>query len=387
MATSCVTDRKISRKEKTNEQNVTISSAETETKPIATEIQEQQSVIDEDKSNWISAIGNIKGLNVESYRLRGEGPDGAKFGWIYVTSPRIALSGIRRGEWTLYAEALGSDGTVVATGELTTFLSDSTPIGTLFLSAEKGKGNILCQFSWNTAEVLNPSVEIYIKSENGEFSARDKSEIKIEDGIAKWEAKNIPAGSYIVRAILKDEGEVVSGVAAALRVIDGKQSVGDCHFIIDNLSSVFGINLQNSPVDTVTGSIALNQGILSYHCNEAPDGIELSYSWFLDGSALPDSDEKDVDIRDLALKKGFYRFDCIASNKLGFTSINTSTIFVYIDGKEIYQVSENHADNTKGDTLADYEETITTKEDNVLSATSEERTSEISTSEITDTQN
>lgn len=310
----------------------------------------------EDASNWLSALGSIKGLNVAKYRLRGEGPDGASFGWIDVKGTKVALSDIRRGEWTLYAEAIGEDGTVVATGSLKTFLSDSTPLGTLFLSEEVGSGNVECNFTWNVKQVIYPSIEIYMKSVDGNFVARDKSEIKInEDGTATWTAKGIKAGTYVVRAILKDENEVISGVAAALRVIDGKKSIGNCQFVIGKLSTVYGIDLQNSPVDTVEGVISLSDGIISFDS----DVENLVYTWFLDGDLLENEKSRTVDLRSLNLEKGYYRFDCIACNASGFTSINTVSTFVYVDGDTTFTVTAEQADSNIGEIPEGYTETST----------------------------
>lgn len=315
----------------------------------------------EEESNWLSAIGKIKGLNVKSYRLRGVGPDGAFFDWIDVKSPKVALSDIRRGEWTLFAEALAEDGTVLATGSLKTFLSESTPLGTLLLSDEVGSGSIKCNLSWNTSQVLYPSIEIYIKTHDGEFVARDKSEIEItENGKAVWTASNVPSGSYIARIILKDEGQVVSGIAAALRVVENKESLGNCQFVVGKLSTVFGIDLQNSPLDTVEGDITLANGILTF---ESPL-TNLEYTWFIDGSALIDLNTQSLDIATLNLPKGYYRFDCIANQENGFSSINTNTVYVYVDGASVICVTPEEADSQKGDVPNGYFEVLTDPENN-----------------------
>ena len=323
---------------------------------------------DESKGGWLNAMGTIDGMDVKGFRLRGEGPDGASFDWVDVKGTKVALSDIRRGEWDLYAEAIGHNGEVVATGHLKTFLSESTPLGTLFLSEEVGSGDVSCDFGWTTTQVLYPSIEVYMKTEDGDFMARDPREVKIdENGHAVWTAKDVPAGSYIVRALLKDEGEVVSGVAAALRVIDGKTSVGNCRFVIGKLSTVVGIGLQNSPIYTGPGDIALEAGILSF----VSDVADLKYSWFLDGSLMNDfRNMKDVDLNKLELKKGFYRIDCIASNPAGFSSINTDTVFVYSDGAgTVVSVTEEQADSRKGDVPEGYMEVPTTDDEDYTTRT------------------
>lgn len=328
--------------------------------PEVVEVQEEpvEEAAEEEKGGWLTAMGSIDGLDVKGFRLRGEGPDGASFGWVDVKGTKVALSDIRRGEWDLYAEAIGANGEVVATGHLKTFLSDSTPLGTLFLSEEVGTGDVVCDFGWTTTQVLYPSIEVYVKTEDGEFMSRDVREISIdENGHAVWKAKDMPAGSYIVRALLKDEGEIVSGVAAALRVVDGKTSIGNCRFIVGKLSTVYGIDLQNSPIDTVQGSIALEEGSLTF----VSDIEDLRYAWFLDGSIMSDfRNMKTIDLGSLELKKGFYRFDCIASNPAGFSSINTETVFIYSDGAgNVSAVTEDQADSRKGDVPEGYTEVAT----------------------------
>lgn len=344
-------------------EDVEIISVEPETEVMELQGEEEASgagAAEEERGGWLTAMGSIDGLDVRSFRLRGEGPDGASFGWIDVNGTKVALSDIRRGEWDLYAQAIGANGEVVATGHLKTFLSDSTPLGTLFLSEEVGTGDVVCDLTWTTTQVLYPSVEVYVKTENGEFMARDSREITMdENGHAEWRANDMPAGSYIVRAILKDEGEVVSGVAAALRVVDGKTSVGNCRFVIGKLSTVYGIDLQNSPIDTVRGAISLDDTNLSF----TSDSPELKYTWFIDGSIMSDlRNMKSIDLSDLDLKKGFYRFDCIAASPAGFSSINTETVFIYSDGAgNVSVVTEDQADSKKGDVPEGYTE-IPTKD-------------------------
>lgn len=364
--TSCASSKSATKTEKisnpviSEKQDIeTVSVEQSTPETEVTDAAVTETVDTEEESNWLSAIGKIKGLNVKSYRLRGVGPDGAFFDWIDVKSPKVALSDIRRGEWTLFAEALAEDGTVLATGSLKTFLSESTPLGTLLLSDEVGSGSIKCNISWNTSQVLYPSIEIYIKTHDGEFVARDKSEIEItENGKAVWTASNVPSGSYIARIILKDEGQVVSGIAAALRVVENKESLGNCQFVIGKLSTVFGIDLQNSPLDTVEGNITLTNGILTFESSLG----DLEYTWFVDGTALIDLNTQSLDIATLNLPKGYYRFDCIASQKNGFSSVNTNTVYVYVDGASVICVTPEEADSQKGDVPAGYFEVLTDPE-------------------------
>lgn len=343
---------------KSTDEEMQVVSVEPE--PVA-EMQQETEDVELDGEGWLTALGSIKGLDIKGYRLRGEGPDGASFDWIDVTGTKVALSDIRRGQWTLYAEAIGENGDVLATGKLETFLSNSSPMGALFMDSEAGNGNARCSFAWNTFQVLYPSIEIYVKKGNGEYVARDASEISIGDGVAVWNARNIGAGSYIVRAILKDEGEVVAGVAAAMRVLDGKQSVGDVRFTVGKLSAIYGISLENSPVKTVVGSLVLEENQVGF----SSDDENLHYDWFLNGEYVENNDRAKLDVPGKSCGRGFYRIDCIVQNSNN-TSINSASMLVYCDGNAIKQVTEDEADHTKGDVPEGYDEITTGSEDTVV---------------------
>lgn len=306
------------------------------------------------ETNWLSTLGNIDGLDVKSYQLRGEGPDGASFDWIDVKGTKVALSDIRRGQWTLYARAIGENGEILATGSLQTFLSDSSPMGALYLDSEAGYGDARCTFEWNTFQVLYPEVEVYLKKGDGQYVPRGVSEIFIKDGVATWEAREIEAGSYVVRAILKDEGEVVAGAAAAMRVINGKISVGNVRFIVGKLSTIYGISLTNSPAATIRGELKLEGPVVTY----VTDSKDLRHDWFLNGEYVGGYVEDSLNLSTRSLPKGFYRIDCIVQNSSA-TSINSDSILVYVDGAVIRQVTEEEADGAKDSVPTGYFEIIT----------------------------
>lgn len=309
----------------------------------------------ENKSNWLNALGQINGLNVKSYRIRGEGPDGATFDWLEVTSSKVALSDIRRGKWTIYGEAVGDTGDVVAAGKLETFLSDSTPLGALFLDSTQGQGDARCAFVWSKEQVLYPSVEIFVKYGNGEWISRDVNEIAIGDGSAVWTANNLPAGPYTVRAVLKDEGEVVSGIAAAMRVLDTKTSVGNMRFTVGKLSTVYGIALENVPQDTIYGDLVLEESMLKYVSNDEA----IMCDWFINGELVTEAKGNTIDILSLGLKKGYYRIDVVVQGT-DPNSINSESCFVFIDVQKLEIVDEETAsNNNKGEVPEGYDEYLT----------------------------
>lgn len=282
----------------------------------------------------VDGIFDIKGLDVVSYRLRGEGPDGAYFDWIEVTEPRVAIADIRRGEWTLYAQGLNADGQPVIQGKLETFLSEDSPIDNLVFQEDYGKGDLRCAFAWNPSQVQHPNIEIYMqKATGGEWIARDISEIVMGDGTAMWTASGIESGSYIIRIILKDRSSIVSGAAAALRVVDDKLSIGQVRLTVGDLSQVYGITLDNIPANTVDGMLALSTDGVLYRST----ADHLIYDWFIDGGYLDGFSAKEIQISDLP--RGYHRIDCIVRTE-DYGSINSDTIHVFSDGEFLTEVSE-----------------------------------------------
>ena len=336
----------------------TSTSMETNAEDPAAMVSQQEAsdgfdVTQVDAEDVIDGIFDIKGLDVVSYRLRGEGPDGAYFDWIEVTEPRVAIADVRRGEWTLYAQGLNADGEPVIQGKLETFLSEDSPIDNLVFQEDYGTGDVRCAFAWNPSQVQHPNVEIYMrKSTGGEWVARDISEIMVGDGTAMWTTSGLSSGSYVIRIILKDRSTIVSGAAAALRVVDDKLSVGQVRLTVGDLSQIYGITLDNVPANTVQGMLAISQKGVVYRTLE--EG--LLYDWFIDGEYLDGFSAQEIEIPELL--RGYHRIDCIVRTQ-DYGSINSDTIHIFSDGEYITEVSEAEVNAVIKDfkaTLANEEE-------------------------------
>lgn len=282
-------------------------------------------VTDEEALKAIFGISD-KDLNVASYRIRGEGPDGASFDWINVTEPKVAIADVRRGEWTIYAQALNEDGDVIVSGKLDTFLSEDSPIDNLVLAPSEGTGKIQSLITWNKAQVRNPNIEVYMKPVDGDFAARDASEVKFIDNEAVWEAVNVPAGSYIVRFVFKDGSSIIGGAAAALRVVAGYTAIGDVDMTVGNLNTVYGITIDNLPELVTLGSLENNNGVVSFTGANSSSSI---YEWYVNGNKL-DADGSVIDLRNFDLEKGVVRVDLIVRNSQ-YGSINSYAALVEVE--------------------------------------------------------
>lgn len=279
----------------------------------------------------VNGLFNVNGIDVKSYRIRGEGPDGAYFDWIPVTSSRVALSDIRRGQWTIYAEGLDANGNVIVTGKIETFLSENTPVDNLVLKTGEGKGDVRCDVRWNTSQVKNASMEVFVKPLDGDYVYRLPSELSyVENGHMIWSAQNLASGSYVARFILKDGSTVVSGAAAALRVVQDKISVGDVKMTVGDLSTVYGITIENLPEKTIDGRLVLNDGIAVFETDMDKD--KLTYVWFVDGNEAA-QESGSLDLYALSLNKGYHRVDVVVMSS-SETSINSCSLVVYVNPEQ-----------------------------------------------------
>lgn len=279
----------------------------------------------------VNGLFNVNGIDVKSYRIRGEGPDGAYFDWIPVTSSRVALSDIRRGQWTIYAEGLDANGNVIVTGKIETFLSENTPVDNLVLKTGEGKGDVRCDVRWNTSQVKNASMEVFVKPLDGDYVYRLPSELSyVENGHMIWSAQNLASGSYVARFILKDGSTVVSGAAAALRVVQDKISVGDVKMTVGDLSTVYGITIENLPEKTIDGKLVLNDGIAVFETDMDKD--KLTYVWFVDGNEAA-QESGSLDLYALSLNKGYHRVDVVVMSS-SETSINSCSLVVYVNPEQ-----------------------------------------------------
>lgn len=145
---------------------------------------------------------------------------------------------------------------------------------------------------------------------------------------------------------------MVSGAAAALRVVDDKLSVGQVRLTVGDLSQIYGITLDNVPANTVQGMLALSQKGVVYRTLE--EG--LLYDWFIDGEYLDGFSAQEIEIPELL--RGYHRIDCIVRTQ-DYGSINSDTIHIFSDGEYITEVSEAEVNAVIKDfkaTLANEEE-------------------------------
>lgn len=261
-----------------------------------------------------------------TYRIRGEGPDGAFFGWRDVDSKYIALTEIRRGEWTLYAEKLDADGNTIATGSVNTFVSEEKPVADIAFTSD-GVGDVNCDLSWNLTQCRNPNVKVFLQDNTGNWFPRPEAEVTIgEDRCSGvWNANGVDAGSYTARFVLYDGETEIAGAASALRVVDGYVSLGDVEFAVGYCEVPFGVRVGEEPVFAPSGTIAVENGCAIYR---NPDGSVQEVEWYINGDSVSTGFALSLDT---TLNKDVYRLDAVAEGD-NVKSSASATVIVHTDG-------------------------------------------------------
>lgn len=305
--------------------------------PTAEKIAAEEKVQAEFNDAQMRAIFGIvdEDVDVASYRIRGEARDGASFDWIEVTEPRVVIAGVRRGEWTIYAQALNEDGEVIVSGRLDTFLSSDAPTDNLVFIEKDGLGSVETTLGWNAAQVQKPEIEVYVKEDGGEFMARDASEISYgeEEGVAYWKVPQLDAGSYIARFVFKDNGTVIGGTAAALRVISGHTSIGSVNMTVADLNTPYSITLDNLPSKVTNGSLTNENGTITFSSENDTD--DLTYEWYVNGEYIANETDETLNLNDLELERGLYRIDMIAQSGI-YGSINSFSTVVQLESENVF---------------------------------------------------
>ena len=299
-----------------------------------------------DNSRTIPGIGHPKDMDIASYEIMGDGPDGAHFDWMPVTGPSFAIADIKRGQWTIYAHGLNEKGEVVTSGHIDTFLTEDTPLDNIELANNAGTGYVDCTVTWSPEQVHSPDLEIFVKPLGGKFRPVDKSLYEIyPDGSARWrDVGGMAPGSYVARFVLKDGRRVVCGAAGALRVIDGRKSVGNVPLVVGNLATLYNIDIGGIPEDTLGGSIADVGGSPSYIPDDEGESASLSYEWYVDGMYVPSAKGPSIDMGSLRLKDGPHKVSVVVySSNDG--SINSFSMNHTVGDDSVKAVGQNLEEN------------------------------------------
>ena len=268
-------------------------------------------------------------VEVEEYRITGEGPQGADFE-VKTERTSITIEGLIAGEWILEAEGMNSHGDVLVRGDTVFAFSASNPSTTITLDELIGTGSLKVTLEWDPSLIVgNAEVELSIRPQYGSDTEKvlTLSSINEAAGTASYSGSGYDAGSYVLSAKLYDSGILVAGSAEAVRIAGDQESEGKIVFDLNKNPTEPGtleiINSTGVPVtftiegidDTVEADTEISVSLVS-----SADSVEnYQVSWYLNGEKLGEGSTLK-----LTPSLGVHRLDAVASSSLiGSTSSAT----------------------------------------------------------------
>jgi hypothetical protein len=271
-------------------------------------------------------------MTIARYRIFGSGPNSESVD-VSSTTAEVTLGQLLMGKWSLTAQALNSDGAILAQGSLTTILSSATSSATITLTELVGEGTLSVAYSWALDQVADDvSLELDLLNQDGTSVAISQPAVDKKTGTATF-TSTLPSGSYTLISKLSSQNVVVSGSAEAVRIVAGTETSGALVMKMGDRSTSFSITVINNTMMPLGGTVtcnpeaptAGNEVTLTFTPDnlQGIDASSLTASWFCEGMPVEGNGFSYTSIP----KAGSHRYDVIVSHaKRG--SLGSTTILV-----------------------------------------------------------
>jgi len=286
-------------------------------------------------------------LDVTKYTITGSGPNGKTF-TKSTDSSSVSIEGLVIGQWTVNVKGLNREGTELVSGSATFNLTASSGPQTVVLNTLVGTGTFSFVLDWSLCEVLNPKMEVYL---TGPDMDSEEVPLFVEMNAGARRAtvsETLAAGSYKVRAILKDGGQQVAGLVEAVRISNGTSTSGTHTFHFSELGPTVMTYFTDATGTPIRGTLSMADNPETfldggeYTCVfgfTEPDKVDtdgLSIDWYCDGNKVGDTMpiSRTGSTVTITASNGVHRVDAVVYNKLrGSTGSAAYTFTVVPDGK------------------------------------------------------
>ena len=230
--------------------------------------------------------------------LRGEGPNGAKFPdtgtsggtatkqsvsdpnasdaskeFYALGAKTFKISGIKQGNWSLFAVALNGKGDRIVAAKVDTYLSGVETVKSFRLETLVGTGTENINIKYPINQIANDKAKLeinYKKQGTSTFipaSSKNftfKTDTIIDKNVVNsWAGQKMDAGSYIVQILLKENISktatpnwvVQAGTADAMRIIDKKDTKGNITLTIGKIDTEYDITFDDRTGTPLDGQI------------------------------------------------------------------------------------------------------------------------------------
>lgn len=261
-------------------------------------------------------------MEIYGYRVVTVGPDGKESAPRYTYYTYINLESLSVGEWTIKVYGFNKDRVDICYGETNVSLIAGKNSAKVNVDQLLGKGSMTLTLKWDDkAFPKAKSVKVTLNAQDGtEISVFPSQESNNSVVIVK---DNMDTGSYKFTAKLLDaEGNILSGIAEAIRISNEEKTEGELSFPHSAISESGKIEISNNtslPVEVeINGLESLVEENKSFTLNVSlPKSSPLSINdldtiWFLDGEEVGRGSELTFTG---GVSSGIHRIDVITQTK------------------------------------------------------------------------
>lgn len=286
-------------------------------------------------------------LDVTKYTITGSGPNGKTF-TKSTDDSSVSIEGLVIGTWSVSVKGLNREGTELVSGSSTFNLTATSGPQTVVLNTLVGTGTFSFVLDWSLCDVLNPGMEVFL---TGPDMESDEVELLVEMNVGAKRAtvsETLAAGSYKVRAILKDGGQQVAGLVEAVRISNGTSTTGTHTFHFSELGPTVLTYFTDATGTPIKGTLAASGNpetfvadqpytfVFSFTEADKVDTDGLSIEWYFDGNQIGDCVPitRTGSTVEITPTHGVHRVDAVVYNKLrGSTGSAAYTFTVVPDGQ------------------------------------------------------
>ena len=296
-------------------------------------------------------------LDVTKYTITGTGPNGKTF-TKSTDDSSVSIEGLVIGSWSVSVKGLNREGTELVSGSSTFNLTATSGPQTIVLNTLVGTGTFSFVLDWSLCDVLNPEMEVYL---TGPDMDSDEVALAVEMNVGAKRAtvsETLAAGSYKVRAILKDGAQQVAGLVEAVRISNGTSTSGTHTFHFSELGPTVLTYFTDATGTPIKGTLSMANNPETFLDGEQytcvfgfsePDKVDtdgLSIDWYFDGNKIGDTVPitRTGSTVTITPSNGVHRVDAVVYNKLRGSTGSAAYTFTVVPNGQTGEMALLNAD-------------------------------------------
>ena len=296
-------------------------------------------------------------LDVTKYTITGTGPNGRTF-TKNTDDNSVSIEGLVIGTWSVFVKGLNREGTELVSGSSTFNLTATSGPQTVVLNTLVGTGTFSFVLDWSLCDVLNPEMEVYL---TGPDMDSDEVPLLVEMNVGAKRAtvsETLAAGSYKVRAILKDGTQQVAGLVEAVRISNGTSTTGTHTFHFSELGPTVLTYFTDATGTPIKGTLSASGNpetfvsdeqytfVFSFTEADKVDTDGLSIDWYFDGNKIGDTVPitRTGSTVDITPSHGVHRVDAVVYNKLRGSTGSAAYTFTVVPNGQTGEMALLNAD-------------------------------------------